>query len=191
MRKTTGFLFALTVGAVSGLGLTWFSLRDGPVSGAVTVGSWRAWPGLGGPDVDPYGRAHIARTGDLPLGAGEGIAFLAMVDDTGSQLDGRCRYRIAGIAPATRWWSLAVYGPDRRFIDNPAKRVGFTSAEVTRTADGIAEIVLGPTVRPGDWIPTRAGRISIMLRLYDTPIATSLAGGQSADLPAIVAEGCE
>jgi hypothetical protein len=191
LRNTTGFLFALTIGALLGLGLTWFSLRDGPVSGVVTVGSWRAWPALGSAEIDPYGRAHVARTGDLPLGAGEGIAFLATSDDGGTPLDGRCRYRISSIAPAARWWSLAVYGPNRRPIDNPAERTGFTSAEVTRRADGVAEIVLGPTVRSGDWLPTRPGRISLMLRLYDTPIATALAGGQSAELPVIVAEGCE
>ena len=73
MRATTGFLYALTIGAVFGLGLTWFGLGGGPMLGAMRIGPWTAWPEAGTQDADRYVRASLARSGDLPLGAGEGL----------------------------------------------------------------------------------------------------------------------
>lgn len=191
LRNTTGFALALTIGATLGLGLTWFSLRDGPISGAVDIGPWRTWPGLGYSEADPYGRAHLARTGDLPLGAGEGIAFFASRDSSGAPLEGACRYTIAPIAPTARWWSLAAYAANRRPTPNAAERLSFTSAEVTRDSSGQATVVTGPTAQPGDWLPTSSGRIRFVLHLYDTPLATGVGSRQGMDLPTIKAEGCE
>ena len=39
--------------------------------------AWKASPGAGSPDADPYSIARLARTGEVPLGAGEGLAFTA------------------------------------------------------------------------------------------------------------------
>lgn len=190
MRNTTGFILALLIGALVGVGLTWFSLRNGPISGAATLGPWRVWTALSLETADPYARAHIARTGDLPLGTGEGLTFLAETDSAGRPLDGACQYRLDPIEPHARWWTLAAYGPDNRPVANPAGRVVFTSAEVTRLADGAALVVLGPTARPGDWLPTAKGRLSLALRLYDSPIADSIESRNASDLPPIIAEGC-
>ena len=74
MRLLIGFLFAFAVAAAFGLGLTQFALTRGTAFGAITIGAWTAWPKTGTADIDPYARASIARSGELPIGTGDGIA---------------------------------------------------------------------------------------------------------------------
>src|SRR5687767_206418 len=83
MRLLLGFLFAFAVAAVFGLGLTQFALTRGTAFGAITIGAWTAWPKTGTSDIDPYARAAIARSGELPIGSGDGVAFFASADDAG------------------------------------------------------------------------------------------------------------
>ena len=40
--------------------------------------------------------ATIARTGALPIGVGDGVAFFARTDDAGNALDGRCTFLVSG-----------------------------------------------------------------------------------------------
>jgi hypothetical protein len=190
LRATTGFLLALVIAAGTGLGLTWWSIANGPRLGAMSIGPWRAWPQIGGQDADRYARASVARSGELPLAAGEGIAFLASEDSQGAALSGQCRYRIAPIGPPARWWTLTLYDGARRLFANPAERYAFTSAEVVRGSDGEAAIVAALAAEPGNWLPSPAGRFQLVLRLYDTPISTGLAAEEAVALPAITAEGC-
>ena len=69
MRLLLGSLFALAVAAMVGLGATWLALTRGTAFGAVAIGAWTAWPKSGTRDVDPYARAAIARSGELPVGS--------------------------------------------------------------------------------------------------------------------------
>jgi hypothetical protein len=156
----------------------------------MSIGPWRAWPQIGGQEADRYAKASVARSGELPLAAGEGIAFVASADSQGSTLSGRCRYRIAPIAPPARWWTLTLYDGARRLVANPAERYAFTSAEVVRSSEGEAEIVAAPAASPGNWLPSPAGPFQLVLRLYDSPISTGLAAEETVTLPAITAEAC-
>ncbi len=90
MRLLLGSLFALAVAAVVGLGLTYFALTRGAAFGALSIGAWTAWPKTGTVDVDPYARAAIARSGELPIGWATASSFFAAEDDDGKVLDGRC-----------------------------------------------------------------------------------------------------
>ena len=81
MRLVLGSLFALIVAAAIGLGTTWLVLTEGTAYGGVTVGAWTAWPKNGTPGIDPYARAMVARSGELPIGSGDGVAFFARADD--------------------------------------------------------------------------------------------------------------
>ena len=94
MRLLLGSLFALLIAAAVGLGTTWLVLTRGTAFGAVPIGAWVAWPKTGTRDIDPYSRATFARTGELPVGSGDGVAFFARTDDNGRALDGRCDVRI-------------------------------------------------------------------------------------------------
>ncbi len=111
MRLLLGILFALAVAAVVGLGATWLTLSRGTAFGSVAIGAWTAWPKTGTRDADPYARATIARTGELPVGSGDGIAFVARADDNGRSLDGRCDVVVSGITPQARFWTITLYDP--------------------------------------------------------------------------------
>jgi hypothetical protein len=191
MRLLIGFLFAFAVAAAFGLGLTQFALTRGTAFGAITIGAWTAWPKTGTSDIDPYARAAIARSGELPIGSGDGVAFFAALDDTGRALDGRCTVTIAGTTPAARFWTVTLYDLEGRLIPNAADRYGFTSQEIARRADGSFEIVLAPRARPGNWLPTGGiERYVVVLRLYDTPVGVATRTAKDAPMPAVTAAGC-
>ena len=90
----------------------WRNLDDGDSGtdvGTLTIGAWTARPKTGSADIDPYSRASIARSGELPVGTGDGIAFSAATDDRKRPLDGRCDVVVSGVTPPARFWTLTVY----------------------------------------------------------------------------------
>src|ERR671923_1050632 len=149
-----GYLFAFAIASVVGLSMTWVTLPRGTAFGAITIGAWTAWPKTGTVDIDPYARAAIARSGELPIGSGDGIAFYARTDDAGNALDGRCETLLRGVTPAARFWTLTLYDPEGQLVANSANRYGFTSQEITRFSDGSFQIVVAPRARPGNWLPS-------------------------------------
>ena len=151
MRLFFGSCFTLLLAAAIGLGATWFTLTRGVAFGPLTIGAWTAWPKSGSVDIDPYARAAIARSGELPIGTGDGVAFYAHTDDTGNPLDGRCMFSVAGVTPAARYWTLTLYDPQGRLVANVIRRHGFTSAEILREQSGRFVINVGPRARPGNW----------------------------------------
>jgi len=136
VRLLTGSLFVFIVAALVGLGATWLSLTGDLRFGALTIGSWTAYPRIGTPDADPYARASIVRTGLLPIGLGDGVSFIARHDDAGRPLDGRCTIAVSGMTPAARFWTLTLYNAGGGLVANSLGRYGFTSQEVLRHADG-------------------------------------------------------
>ena len=191
MRLLIGFLFAFAVAAAFGLGLTQFALTRGTAFGAITIGAWTAWPKTGTSDIDPYARAAIARSGELPIGSGDGVAFFAASDDAGRALDGRCPVTIVGTTPPARFWTITLYDLDGRLVPNAADRYGFTSQEIARRAEGSFEITVAPRARPGNWLPTGGiDRYVVVLRLYDTPVGVATRTAKDAPMPAVTAAGC-
>lgn len=191
MRLLTSTLFALIVAGAVGLGLTYFALTRGAAFGALTIGSWTAWPKTGTADADPYARASIARTGQLPVALGDGVFFNARSDDNGLALDGRCDVVLSGVTPAARFWTLSLYSADGELIANSIDRYGFTSQEIVRRADGSFEIVVAPRAHPGNWLPTSGiNRYTLVLRLYDTAVGVATKAGREVPMPAIETRGC-
>jgi hypothetical protein len=191
MRLLIGLLFSFAVAAIFGLGLTQFALTRGTAFGAITIGAWTAWPKTGTADIDPYARAAIARSGELPIGSGDGVAFFASTDDVGRPLDGRCTVTLSGTTPAARFWTVTLYDLEGRRVPNAADRYGFTSQEIARRADGSFEIVLAPRARPGNWLPTGGiDHYVVVLRLYDTPVGVATRTAKDAPMPAVTAGAC-
>jgi hypothetical protein len=183
--------FTFILAAAIGLGATWLTLNRGVAFGALTVGAWTAWPKTGSVEIDPYARAIIARSGELPTGMGDGVAFYARTDDAGEPLDGRCSFAISGITPAARYWTLTLYDPQGRLIANTVDRHGFTSAEIVRNTDGRFTIDAAPRARPGNWLPTGGvERFILVWRLYDTPIGVATRTTKEGPMPMIVRKGC-
>jgi hypothetical protein len=191
VRLLFGAIFAFAVAAVIGLGLTWIALSEGTAYGGVTIGAWTAWPKNGTPGIDPYARAIVARTGELPVGSGDGVAFYARTDDAGTALDGRCDVVLSGVTPQARFWTITLYDLEGQMVANSLRRQGFTSQEVIRRADGSFEMTVGPRARSGNWLPTGGvERYVLVLRLYDTPIGAATRTGRDAPMPAVTRRPC-
>jgi hypothetical protein len=192
VRLLFGAIFALAIAAAIGLATTWIALTRGTAYGGVTIGAWTAWPKNGTAGIDPYARAMVARTGELPVGSGDGVAFYARTDSAGESLDGRCDVLVSGITPQARFWTLTLYDPEGRLVANSVRRQGFTSQEIIRRADGSFDVIVGPRVRPGNWLPTGGvEKYQLVLRLYDTPIGMATRTGSEAPMPSIRKGACQ
>ena len=191
MRFLVGLLFSFAVAAAVGLGATLFTLTRGTAFGAFTIGAWTAWPRNGTIDIDPYARANVARSGALPIGSGDGIAFFSQADDKGTPLDGRCDVVVSGKTPQARFWTLTLYDAEGRLIGNAINRHGFTSQEVIRKTDGTFDIQIAPRARTGNWLPTGgAERYVLTLRLYDTPVGVATRTGRETPMPSVTTGNC-
>lgn len=184
MRLLIDLLIALAIAAVLGFGSVLLVLDRDSLFGAVKRGEWTAWPDSGSPDADPYSEAILARSGEVPLGSGEGLAFVADRDARGDRLLARCLYRVDGQTPLARLWTLTVYDGNGQLMDNPVHRTSFTSREILRREDGSFSIALASEAQPGNWLPVAGqGDLRLVLRLYDTPLTSSDIG--DATLPTI------
>ncbi|PRH88074.1 hypothetical protein C5L14_09295 [Labrys okinawensis] len=189
-----GLVYALGLGGALGLGVTWWATGSDFQLGALRFGPWTAWPLADPLGADRYSLARIARSGDLPLGPGEGLAFTARKDSTGRALDGACRYRLSAMLPQARWWTLTLYDRADRLVSNPSNRAGFTSSSVLRGWEGRVSVTVAPDSQPGNWLPSTPGPMSLVLRLYDSPVSTGLAtefgAGRTIAVPAVERLDC-
>ncbi|HEY1979077.1 MAG TPA: DUF1214 domain-containing protein [Xanthobacteraceae bacterium] len=191
MRLLFGSCFTLLIAAAIGLGATWLTLTRGVAFGSLTIGAWTAWPKSGSVDIDPYARAIIARSGELPTGTGDGVAFYAHTDDAGNNFDGRCAFSVSGTTPAARYWTVTLYDPEGRLVPNTIDRHGFTSEEIVRDADGRFAITVAPLARSGNWLPSGGiEQFVLVWRLYDTPIGLANKTTKEGPMPAVVRKGC-
>jgi hypothetical protein len=191
VRLLLGSLLALVIAAAVGLGTTWLTLSRGMAFGAIQIGAWTAWPKTGTRDIDPYARAAIARTGELPIGSGDGVAFYARADDNNRPLDGRCDVAVTGTTPQARFWTVTLYDSQGRLVGNAIDRHGFTSQEILRQSDGSFDIVIAPRARSGNWLPTNGiDSYMLVLRLYDSPVGVATRAAREVPMPAIAVRSC-
>lgn len=192
MRLILIALVTLTIATIVGLGTTWMTATRGVNVGTIKIGPWTARPRIGTSDIDPYSRASVARSGELPVGTGDGVMFTATTDDTGRQLDGRCDVAVKGVTPAARFWTLTFYDRKGHLVANSLQRYGFTSQEIVRGSDGGFEVRITSRSRAGNWLPTGGiDRYMLALRLYDTPVGVGTRTQKDAPMPSIVTVGCQ
>jgi hypothetical protein len=159
--------------------------------GTTRIGAWSTAAKAGTPEADPYTRATIERSGEIPLAPGEGLQLVARVDDAGRALNPRCVYLVGRKVPAARYWTLGVINPNGLPIANPAQRLVFRSSEIVRDGDGGFTIAVSPSARAGNWLPIgREEPFYLALRLYDTPFSATAAAIDKDALPHIVREVC-
>lgn len=190
MRSVLTLLLAAIFGVGLGLSSAWVALEAEVGFNRTEIGPWSGSARLGGVLADPYTRAQLVRTGELPLGGGEGVTFIARHDDDGRRLSANCVYVVETPPPPARWWTLTVYSPEGRLLENPAGRFGFTSREVMREPDGTSRITLARRARPGDWLPVETDdAFKLVFRLYDTPLSGA-ASPVSPVVPSVRREAC-
>lgn len=180
------------VGVALGLFATAFALSGPNPFDRSRLGAWSIEAHAGSVEADPYTRARIARTGEIPLANGEGLQLIASADDEGRPLDARCVYRIGPRAPAARYWTLSLVDPRGAPVANPAGRYGFRSSEILRSGDGDFVITAAADVQPGNWLPIGApGRFTLILTLYDSPLSAAASAIDPTTAPRVTRTGCK
>ncbi|MDR3496212.1 MAG: DUF1214 domain-containing protein [Ancalomicrobiaceae bacterium] len=191
MKLLFELLLAMAIAVGSGLGSAWYIVGDGWLLKTDTFGVWGAWPMSGSSDADPYTRAVLARTGQVPLAQGEGTIFFAARDDTGAAIRGGCEYRVVGNTPPARLWTLTLIDANADLPRNPSGVTYVRSDRILRDETGQFVISISPKARPGNWLPLQQpGRFTLVLRLYDTP-ASFLADLHDGSLPRIEHGSCQ
>ncbi len=157
----------------------------------VRLGPWEVEAHAGSIEADPYTRARLERTGEIPLAIGEGLQLIARVDDDRRPLDGGCVYEVGPHAPAARYWTLSLIDPDGWPVANLARRYGFRSSEILRAGNGDFVITVAAQVQPGNWLPIGApGPFALALRLYDLPLGATASAIDRSAAPRVTRVGC-
>ena len=194
MRRFLEIAFVLLIGLGIGGAVSWLSIQNRLGFGALRLGAWTSWPLAGSAGADPYTRAKVAAEGEIPLGAAEGIAFLARTDDAGEPLRRECRYTLVGRTPPARFWTLSAHDLSGAALahraGSPAAQRGLVSRELLREADGSVQVTVGRGAGAANWLPTQgSGPYQLVLRLYDAQLAAT-EGNRSDLMPAIRFAGC-
>jgi hypothetical protein len=195
MRDLAYFIGTFAVALFLGIGSAWYMIEYGSPLTTTKVGPWSGWESEGKPDADPYTKAHVARSGRLPLSSTVARYFLARTDSNGHTLTSSCEYSIDGSPLNARWWSIALYDEYGGLIDNPSGRYSFNSEETLRRSDGKFHINLARTARPENWLPsgTEDQNLILLLRIYSPRETDSLGIGlvPAERLPKIERKSCE
>ena len=191
MADFVRIVLVCAVGWALGLIASAFALSHLSPFDRVRLGAWSIEAHAGSTEADPYIRARLARTGEIPLAIGEGLRLTAREDDEGRPLDWRCVYRIGPRAPAARYWTLSLVDPMGFPIANPAGRYGFRSSEILRLGDGDFVITVAADAQSGNWLPIAApGPFALVLRLYDSPLGATAAAIEPSAAPHVTRIGC-
>jgi len=178
----------LYLGAVAlGVGSAWWVLKKAPwLNPSVEVGAWRSNLHAGSQDAGLYTRAAVALNALLALGREETMYFVATHDDAGHALRAQCHYRITGVPPQARWWSITAYAQDLFLFDAPNGHYSLNGSTAELDAGGHFALGTGPTAPDGlYWLPTPgSGAVVLTLRLYN-PAPSLQAAPQSLVAPAV------
>jgi hypothetical protein len=191
VNAVTKYLLAAAIGLALGLWSAEASLTNGGIYDATKIGSWRVAQRAGTPEADPYTRANLERSGEIPLALGEGLQFIADADDQGDALSAACAYAVGARTPPARYWTLSLVDRNGFPVENPAGRYGFRSTEILRSANGDFHIAVAAAAQPGNWLPIGdSGNIRLVLRLYDSPVSATAGGIDRSALPTIAKGTC-
>ncbi len=192
-RMPLALLAIVAVGFGIGVMSAWYMADSAQPLDAIRLGPWIASPNAGMANADPYSRARLARTGELPLGSGEGLALVARTDSNGQTLQGNCVYRVSGQTPQARLWTLSVETASGQPIAAGDGVTALGSSGLLRQDDGGLNVVVAPSRQAGIWLASGgAGSdrpIRLVARLYDTP-ARTVTELTNFVMPAISREQC-
>lgn len=178
-------------GIALGLASAWWALRPQASLGAA-AGPWRVSLLAGSAEADALTRARVAIGGLLALNRSETMYFVAAHDSAGQPLRTRCRYRVTGVPPQARWWSLTAYADDYFLFEDGAQRYSINGATARLDAQGRFTVWTGPqppAAPDAAWLPTPGEHgLLLTLRVYN-PAPALQAAPSSLDAPHIEPEG--
>lgn len=195
MRNFLLIAFSFILAVIVGFGSTFYLLEDGKRISARTYGVWFGWPEIGSPDISPYQRADLARSGVLSLGRAEGIVFYAQTDENGDSLNSKCTYSIAGQMPRSSAWTIQSAPRHSGYIASskaqalPTGPFFRSSHEINYQDKGTFDLTVAHRAMPNNWLPTPEGEFQLILRIYDTN-AFVIVGHETVSLPTVVKKSC-
>lgn len=195
MKHFFYFIVFSGLALIMGLGSANYLIDDGFALIVSRGGPWQAWVNAGSSGADPYTRAHIAVTGQLPITSASGLTYFAKRDEDGGALSSDCDYEIIARPFNAVWWTIAAFDEDGNLIPNKANRHSFSSQSLTILPDGTQRIVLAPKARPGHWLPSGEDKyVTLVLRII-RPLAIESDEGdeqqdQAESLPQIRRTAC-
>jgi hypothetical protein len=193
VKNFFSFLIFAGLSLVLGLGSARYMIDNGFALVTASTGPWKTWLSAGSLSADPYTRAHIARSGQLPITSASGLTYFATTDSDGHTLSSYCDYEIIAWPLAALWWTVAVFDEGGKLIPNKAARHAFGSQSLTILPDGTQRIVMAPEARPGYWLPSGDGHdLTLVLRII-RPLEVSRQNGEVVsmqNLPLIKRVSC-
>lgn len=182
---------AIVTAVAAGVGSAVWSLKRVPDAG-LAVGPWQFSLLAGSSQADAHTRARVALGALLALERRETMYYLAQHDSQGAPLRARCHYRVSGVPPAARWWSLTAYADDLFLFPDDAQRYSLNGSTAVLDASGQFHAASGPTAAADaawPWLPTPGDRgLRFVLRVYQ-PAAGLGAEPASLVPPRIEAQG--
>lgn len=189
-------LYGLAVAV--GLGSAWAVLRSGAGFGEA-VGPWRISTLAGSAQADLYTRARVALGGLLALSRSETMYYVAQTDSAGQPLRSRCTYRIEGVPPPARWWSITAYAEDFHLFPAQARQYSLNGNTAVLDEQGRFRLISAPDPQPAlsagaperGWLHTPGNRgLMFTMRLYNPQpgVAQSPASLAAPTIHAL--EGC-
>lgn len=173
MKNFICFLIFAGASLFLGLSSANYMISDGFALVVRHTGPWQSWFNAGNLGADPYTRAHISRSGLLPITSASGLTYFATADSKGRGLHSDCDYEIVAQPLSAVWWTIAVFDSDGKLIPNKAARHAFSSQSLTVLPDGTQRIVLAPAARPGHWLPSGdVGSLTLVLQII-RPLAVT------------------
>ena len=161
------FVAFIIIAIMLGLGITSLSLNTGSGVAATRHGGWKSWKNSGHLNADPYTRAYIAKTGQLPLPPQIAQTYFALYDNAHRRLHTSCTYLIESPAVEAKWWTLAVYDYNGKIFENPIKRYSFNAESAMIKFEGGFHIYLSQSPQPENWLPIgNQGPFVLVYRLY-------------------------
>jgi len=124
---------------------------------------------------DPLERAVVNQVGPGAHIAKEALYFSANGGPDGKPLGGHTAYKLTfpggHLPPVDAFWSLTLYGPDYRLVENPLKRYAINdrTAGLAYGRDGSLSIQIqhaAPAAGQSNWLPAPEGPYKLLFRTY-------------------------
>lgn len=161
------FVVFIVVAIFLGLGFTALSLSTSSGFAAKREGGWKSWRLAGHQQADPYTRAFVAKTGQLPFPPQIAQTYFALYDNAHRRLHTSCTYLIESGAVEAKWWTLAAYDYNGLVVANPQKRYSFNAESAMTKFEGGFQIYISRHPQPENWLPMGSqGPFILVYRLY-------------------------
>ncbi len=129
IRKGAVYAGLALLGLILGSGWAVYRLQDRDIGVAIKNGAWKTFDGDAN-KTDWLTMGRLAIHSIIVLSKTETIYFSAGTDDKGHTLSSDHVYRIHGVPPSARYWSITAYDVHSDLVPNEANRYNFNGETV-------------------------------------------------------------